>query len=252
MKTPNTCSTLPRSPAPARPAVLAAALLAGAFLPAWGNPVGPVVRQGTATVTSQGNQLTIRASNGAFLDWQSFNIAPGETTTFIEPSATSVVFDRINGALPSQLLGALEANGVVVLENNAGFFVGGQAALHAGGLVLTTTPICPSDFTSGGFWQFNGPPPTASVINYGQISAGPGGSVYLIARNVENHGAISAPGGNIGLYAGQQVLVSEQPDGRGLSAHVRLPQGAVDNQGRLVADAGSIMLQAEVVNQGGL
>ena len=229
-----------------------AVLLIGAVLSAWANPVGPTVRQGTATVTSQGNQLTVRASNGAFLEWQSFNIAPGETTTFIEPSATSVVFDQIGGTSAAQLLGALNANGIVVLQDSAGFFVGGQAALHAGGLVLTTTPICPPDFSSGGTWQFNGPPPTASVINYGQISAGPGGSVYLIARDVENYGSITAPGGNIGLYAGQKVLVSEQPDGRGLSARVQLPAGAVDNQGRLIAEAGTILLQAEVVNQGGL
>lgn len=46
--------------------------------------------------------------------------------------------------------------------------------------------------------------------------------------------------------------MSERPDGRGLSAKVTLPVGSVDNSGRLTADAGAILLQAQVVNQGGL
>ena len=44
----------------------------------------------------------------------------------------------------------------------------------------------------------------------------------------------------------------ERPDGRGLSALVRLPEGAVDNSGRLIADGGTIMANAQIVNQTGL
>jgi len=54
------------------------------------------------------------------------------------------------------------------------------------------------------------------------------------------------------LLAGQEVLISDRPDGSGLSARVRLPEGSVDNQGRIIADAGSILLQAQNVNQSGL
>src|ERR1039458_2191247 len=39
---------------------------------------------------------------------------------------------------------------------------------------------------------------------------------------------------------------------RGLSATVTLPEGSVDNSGRLIADAGTIAMHAQVVNQGGL
>ena len=47
-------------------------------------------------------------------------------------------------------------------------------------------------------------------------------------------------------------MVSERPDGRGLSAKVTLPEGSVDNSGKLIADAGTIAMHAQVVNQGGL
>ena len=163
-----------------------------------------------------------------------------------------MVWNQINDPNPSQILGTLNANGYVVLQNQAGFYIGGQAVLNAHGLLMTTAPTPALDLAGGGAWQFNAPPPTASIINYGQINVGNGGSAFLIAHGIENHGTISAPQGSIGLYAGKQVLVSERPDGRGLSATVTLPEGSVDNSGRLIADAGTIAMHAQVVNQGGL
>ena len=216
------------------------------------NPVGGTVTQGGASFLSQGPQLTIRTTDFAAIHWQSFNIGAGQTTTFVQPTSSSVVWNYINGGSASQSLGSLNANGYVVLQNPSGFFIGGQAAISTHGLTLTTSATPAPNLASGGAWQFNAAPPAASIINYGQINVGPGGSAFLIAREIENHGIISAPGGTIGLYAGQEVLVSERPDGRGLSAKVKLPAGSVDNQGRLVADGGTIAMQAQVVNQGGL
>ena len=216
------------------------------------SPAGPTVIQGSASFRSQGSQLTIQTSDRAFINWQSFNIGVGQTTTFLQPSSSSVVWNQINDPNPSQILGTLNANGYVVLQNQAGFYIGGQAVLNAHGLLMTTAPTPALDLAGGGAWQFNAPPPTASIINYGQINVGNGGSAFLIAHDIENRGSISAPHGSIGLYAGKQVLVSERPDGRGLSAAVTLPEGSVDNSGRLIADAGTIAMHAQVVNQGGL
>jgi hypothetical protein len=146
----------------------------------------------------------------------------------------------------------LNANGYVILQNQAGFYVGGQAAISAHGLVMTTAGSPAPNLSSGGAWEFDAPPPTAKIINYGQINIAGGGSAFLIADNIENDGTISAPSGKIGLYAGEKVLVSMSPDGRGLSSVVTLPQGSVDNEGHLVADAGAIVAQAQTVNQNGL
>src|SRR5262249_3280407 len=153
---------------------------------------------------------------------------------------------------PSQILGNLSANGYVVLQNQSGFYVGGQAAITAHGLLMTTAPIPMPDLSSGSAWQFNAPPPTASIVNYRQIASDKGGSVFLIAHDSQNSGTLSAPAGKIGLYAGKDVLVSERPDGRGLSARVTLPEGSVNNSGQITADGGIIAMHAQVVNQGGL
>ncbi|MBU6402014.1 MAG: filamentous hemagglutinin N-terminal domain-containing protein, partial [Verrucomicrobia bacterium] len=215
------------------------------------NPQGLTVRGGAATATVNGPQLNVTVSQNAFLNWQSFNIAPGQTTTFIQPSPASVVWNKINDPNPSRIWGHLDANGVVVLMNPSGFFFGPGSEIHAAGLVATTASPT-ANFGAGGAWEFTGPPPAASIINYGEIKTARGGSAYLIAENVENHGNISAPDGKIGLSAGQEVLLSDRPDGRGLSVKVTLPNGSVDNTGKLVADGGAIRLQAQAVNQSGL
>ena len=216
------------------------------------NPTGAIVSQGTASIVNHGSQLTIQTTDKTFINWQSFNIGAGETTTFLQPSSSSVVFNQINDPNPSQILGNLNANGYVILENQSGFYVGGEASISAHGLIMTTAHVPMLDLSDAGPWDFNAPPPSAKIVNYGQINVDKGGSVFLIANNIANYGSVSAPEGKIGLYAGKEVLLSNRPDGRGLSAKVTLPQGSVDNSGKLIADAGTIAVNAQVVNQGGL
>ena len=122
------------------------------------NPAGGSAAQGTASFTSSGSQLTVATSANAFINWQSFNIAAGETTTFAQPSSASVVWNRINDPNASQILGTLNANGYVVLQNPAGFYIGGAAAINTHGLIMTTAPTPMPDLSSGGAWQFNTPP----------------------------------------------------------------------------------------------
>ncbi|MCC7373502.1 MAG: filamentous hemagglutinin N-terminal domain-containing protein [Verrucomicrobiales bacterium] len=221
-------------------------------LASFGNPNGLTVSAGTATVAGAGPNLTITASHNAVLNWQSFNVGAGESARFIQPSASSIAWNQIQDSNPSQIFGRIEANGVIVLMNQAGFYFGPGSFVGAAGLTLSTAPVVPVESGSGLFWQFNGAPPQAGIINHGRIQVGEGGSVFLISQRIENRGEIVAPSGMIGLLAGNEVLISDRPDGRGLSAKVNLPSGLVDNSGHLVADAGTIALHAQVVNQGGV
>ncbi len=217
---------------------------------AMANPTGMTVASGTATASQNGPQLTITTSQNTFLNWQSFNIASGETTIFSQPSINSLVVNRINDPNPSQIFGSLQANGIVVLMNSAGFYFGPNSYIKTGGLIVSTANCIPPQ-NSGGSWEFNGPPPLSTIANFGKIDVGSGGPAYLIAENVLNYGSISAPGGDIGLAAGQQVVLSDRPDGRGLSMQVNLPDGSVDNYGHITADAGTIAMNARTVNQDG-
>ena len=239
----------------------------GILLLVWGgnpfraqaNPSGGSVVGGNAnaTISGEGTSLTTinQTAPSALINWQSFNIGAGETVNFNQPSATSVTWNYINdpnNPSASSINGNINAPGYVILQNPNGFIVDGQASITAHGLIMTTASTPALNLSSGGPWSFNTPPPTAKIINYGQINITSGGQAYLIANDIENNGTISAPGGKIGLYAGQTVLVSMSPDGRGLSAQATIPQGLVDNNGNLTADAGSIALQAQTVNQNGV
>ena len=215
-------------------------------------PAGLTVTHGTASVVAGPGQLNITASANAFLNWQSFNLAPHETARFLQPDASAVVWNRINDANPSQIFGRIEANGIVVLMNASGFYFGPDAVVNAAGLVVSTAPVAPAESGSGLFWQFSGAPPQAAIVNYGVLNAGRGGPLFLVAEHIENHGTLAAPAGQVGLFAGRDLQVSERPDGRGLTARVQLPAGSIDNQGRILADAGTVALHAQVVNQDGL
>jgi filamentous hemagglutinin family protein len=219
---------------------------------AFANPTGLTVISGSASVQQSGSQLNVTAGQFTVLNWQSFNIQKGETTTFLQPSSSAIVFNLIGSANPSQIFGSLNANGTVILANANGFYFGPDSMIKVGGSFIATTASLPLDLGSGATWQFSGPPPLASIVNYGQIEAGTGKSLYLIAEKIENHGSLTALQGDVQLAAGDDVLVSESADGRGLSATVTMPEGSVDNFGRITADAGTIALQAKVVNQDGI
>ena len=215
-------------------------------------PVGGTITRGQGSITQNGAQTTVRAGHNAVINWNSFNIGLGETTTFIQPTAASVVWNRITDKNPSQILGNMNANGYVVLFNQSGFYFGPHSVVKVGGLLVSTAPVNMPGDNGGVGWTYNGPPPSASIINYGKIETKSGGSLFLVAEKILNHGTLMAPDGTLGLYAGKEVMVSESPDGRGLCAKVTLPSGSIDNTGQLIADAGTIALHARTVNNNGL
>ena len=163
------------------------------------NPTGMTIGAGSATAQQLGSQLNITVSQTAILNWQGFNIGVGETTSFLQPSANSVVLNVIGGQNPSQIFGNLNANGTVILENANGFYFGPNSMISVGGsFIATTAPLAP-DLGSGAGWQFTGMPPLASIVNYGQIEVGTGRSLFLIAEKIENHGSLNAPQGDVCL-----------------------------------------------------
>jgi len=165
------------------------------------NPQGMTVVSGSAHPVQQGNTLQITTSQNAVLQWSSFDIAAGETTLFQQPSATSIVFNNIRNANPSTIFGSLRANGIVVLQNANGFYFGPNAFVQAGGLVVTTAAINPWASGGGVGWSFDGPPATSPIVNYGTLQTASGGSLFLIGKEIENNGKISAPGGTAALVA---------------------------------------------------
>lgn len=220
------------------------------------NPKGGAVRGGSATIHGQGTgTVTIdQHSQEAVLSWDSFDIAPGETTRFRQPNSDAVALNRIFQGEASQILGSLQANGHVYLVNPHGILFGREARVNVHALIATTT-LDGSDLAEGGFDPSARAAPGARILNEGRIESGTGGFVYLVAPHVENgrDGVIVSPEGEVRIEAGATVYLTDRPDGLGLAVEFTAPAGGeAVNLGEIMADGGLARMRAELVTQGGV
>ena len=201
----------PRSRRRAKKVLRGGILVAGGFLLPAGlkaNPAGGSVAAGSASITGQGTgAVTInQASNIAIINWQSFSINSGESTSFLQPGANSAALNRVLGGQTSLINGTLSANGQIYLINGNGVIVGPGGVINAGAFAASTRDITDADFLSGHL-HFTGSS-DAGVQNLGKIEALEG-DIVLIGRTVDNEGTIQAPRGTAGLIAGNDVLLAQ-------------------------------------------
>jgi len=173
------------------------------------------VARGTAQFQFNGPQTTIRASNGAIINYKFFNIDQGQSVQFVQPSATSRVLNRISGAEPSKINGLLQANGIVYLVNPSGVIFGPHSVLDVGRIYAAGGNITDSDFLANiNRFALSGP-----VLNQGAIT---GQQVHLLGTSVANEGSIKAEGGLVSMVAGDQVTLGTR-DG-----HIVVKVGTAD------------------------
>jgi filamentous hemagglutinin family protein len=214
---------------------------------AYANPTGGQVVGGTATISSVGNTLTVQqTSSNAIINWNSFNIAAGETTRFQQPSANSIALNRVTGTQnPSQILGQLTANGQVWIINPNGVMFGNGAQVNVAGLVATTANISDGNFMAGDYTFSHPGNPNATVSNAGSITTADAGLVAFVAPNVSNAGLIEAKLGKVQLGSGDTFALDLYGDGLiSLQAGSAVTQQIVNNSGVIQANGGTVTLTA--------
>lgn len=224
--------------------VLAISLMVAFGASAFALPVGGVVAQGGASISSAAGSTTIvQSSQNVAINWQSFSIGTGEAVRFVQPGSSAVALNRVLGPDPSSILGNLSANGKVFLVNPNGILFARGAQVNVGGLVAATLNITDSDFMAGRY-RFAGSS-DAAVLNQGTIDAA-GGYVALMGASVGNDGTITARLGTVALAAGNAMTVDVAGDGL---LNVTVSQGAVDalarNGGLIQADGGHVLLTSK-------
>jgi mucin-19 len=231
--------------------------------PALANPLNGQVVGGQATIaTTAPNTLTIdQTTPRAAIDWQSFNIAPNETTQFVQPSASSVALNRVQAGDPSVIAGRLTANGQLVLVNPSGVVFTRGSQVNVNSLVATTTGISTENFMAGKM-VFDQPSsdPGARVINNGSITVAQAGLAALVAPGVANNGVIAAKLGQVILGGAQTYTLDFYGDGLiqfAVGAPVTtVPVGRngqqlaslVSNTGQINAPVGTVLLTANAVS----
>jgi len=168
------------------------------------NPSGCEVIHGTAELQAKENLLQIHSSDQAILNWKNFSIAEGELTQFFLPSASSIVLNRVIEAIPSQILGSLQANGRIILINGSGIYFGESARIDVGGLLASTFDVLDEDFLRENFVFEN--QESGSIENLGILCATTG-DLILIADTIENKGTLKASQGSVNLLSGHDILI---------------------------------------------
>lgn len=221
------------------------------------NPEGPKIVVGEVQISSTGSRVEVRqGSQRGIVDWRSFDIAPGEHTRFVQPSANAVTLNRIRGGGASRIDGDLTANGQVFIVNPSGVVFGRSARVSTGGLLATTADIEDSSFMAG-YLDFDraSPDPEAGIVNRGELRVGEGGSVVLAGPRVSNEGTINARLGKVSLSGTQVFTVDFEGDellSYSLGSEVRdaRTDGAalVSNSGSILADGGVVSLSARAAD----
>lgn len=216
--------------------------------PAAADPTGGVVIAGDVNFhTLEGSPVIGVTQNtaSAIVEWQSFDLADGESFFFDQPTADSIILNRILGAGSSLIDGALTANGHLVFVNGDGILFGENSVIDVNGLLATTTDITNTDFMSGDF-DFALPGANgASVINRGMITAAEAGLIALVAPNVVNEGIIHARLGKVSLGAGERFTLDFFGDGLvafSPNTDAGMKEGEVAVVGSIIAEGGIIQL----------
>ncbi|MDE3061338.1 MAG: filamentous hemagglutinin N-terminal domain-containing protein, partial [Pseudomonadota bacterium] len=219
-------------------------LLAG---PALGNPVGGTVSAGSASITQSGSELDItQHSSRTVIDWRGFDIAPSETTRFIQPDSSAIALNRVNDVKPSTIEGQLLANGNVVIVNPNGVVFSKTAQVDVGSLTATTSNISNDQFMNSAKPVFSQPGnANAQIVNQGSITARQAGLVGLIAPQVANSGVITAKLGKVVLASGDTFTLDLAGDGiTQIAISADTAAQLVQNSGLVSADGGAITMTA--------
>jgi filamentous hemagglutinin family protein len=223
---------------------LAIALAFGPVSLALALPTGEQVAAGQVSVgrPNAGNMVIQQGTPSAIVNWNSFSIGGAEAVRIQQPSASSVILNRVLGNSPSDIYGQLSANGKVFLVNPNGVLFGRSASVDVGSLVASTLSIRNEDFLAGRY-TFTGA--GRSVVNHGSITAAERGTVALLGGSVRSDGTIVATLGTAALAAGGQITLDLAGDGL---SKLTITQAALDaqvaNGGAIIADGGQVLLSA--------
>ena len=132
-------------------ALITLALTSSALaMPTGGEVVGgnPGIALSDGTWDSVANNATITATNNGQINWQTFNIANGETLTFNIASDKTLV-NNVTGSQLSDILGTMNqtGGGDLVLVNPNGIHIGGNAVLNVSDMTLSALDIVKANNT---------------------------------------------------------------------------------------------------------
>lgn len=194
---------------------------------------------GNAVTDTQGDVMTIDASDETIINYDSFNIGANESVIINLPNSTARMLNRVIGPGISQLMGNLTSNGLFILINPNGIYIGSGAYIDAQDLILSTRDMDNQDFLDGNyhFTKLSNQQMDRLIKNAGDIEIREGGFGVLIAGGIDNSGTIVAPLGKIVLAAGDAVKLDIGGEGLiSVAIEESVAETIYDDEGRPITD----------------
>ena len=196
------------------------------------------VNHGSLSVNQAGHVTHITTATAkTMITTPNFDIQQHETVKINQPGFASKFLANVQSPNPTNIVGALQSNGIVYITNPAGVIFADGARIDVAGLYAAAASLSKQDFLNDvdRFTSVRG-----SVLNHGQINAN---FVALVGQHVANYGTILAQQGMIAMVAGDDVLLGRFDD----PLMIKIPGGAanlldpdqkqgVENHGTLEAD----------------
>jgi len=136
----------------------------------------------TVDITNEGNYNT--------LNWASFDLLSNETVIFNQASTNTVTLNNIADSSPSEILGTIEANGHIILQNNNGFIFGDGAVIDTKGFLATSLSASLLSDTSNLVLSGTG---NNASIQIGNLSTGSENQILAFySPNISTSGQVSA------------------------------------------------------------
>ncbi len=216
-------------------------------------PTGGTVVAGSATIAAGSTPGTSvlnidQSTQRAIIDWKTFNLGSAAQVNFNQINSSSATLNRVLDSNASQIFGKITATGQVFLLNANGVYFGKSASVDVGSLAATTDSIGNADFMAGKS-TFTRDGATGSIVNDGQLQAGLGGYIALLAPNVRNNGVVVAHLGTVAMASGESVTLNF--DGNhlvGITVKPSTIAALVENKGAVLAPGGLIILSAQAVD----
>lgn len=135
---------------------------------AYAMPEGGSVASGSVTGLTNGTVAsggTLTATSDAIINWNSFNIASGETLNL--NTTDHALLNRVTGTGISTLAGILNQTGTntAILVNPNGIVVSGTGVINAGNMILTTLALSDSQFLNGNTATFTQSGSTPALLS---------------------------------------------------------------------------------------
>lgn len=148
---------------------------------------------------------------------QYLNIPEGYTVNIIQPNSGSIFAAKAaHDSDPTQILGALQANGRVIIMDRNGVFFGQGSRVDVAGMIATTGEISTDQIVKNDFGAYTidniGADKDARIEMHGVINIADAGLAAFVAPTVINSGIINARYGKVGFASGERVTIDPYGD----------------------------------------